>query len=67
MGDSDASGALARVQRAKRADQTALSVTGTKLLLFAIQLTLVGAFVGQLALLVFAAVPLGLLGLVVDG
>lgn len=64
MGDSDASGALARVRRAKR-NSGAPSITGTKLLLFAIQLTLVAGLFDGLEPLAYASVVLGLLGLIV--
>jgi hypothetical protein len=64
MSDSDASGALARVRRAKRNDG-APSITGTKVLLFAIQLTLVGTLLDGLKPLAYASVGLGLLGLLV--
>ncbi|MCD2199641.1 hypothetical protein LPA44_07000 [Halobacterium sp. KA-4] len=64
MADSDASETLARVRRAKR-DDNALSITGTKILLFAIQLTLVGGLLGGLEPLAYASVVLGLLGLLV--
>ncbi|MCD2203569.1 hypothetical protein [Halobacterium sp. KA-6] len=64
MSDSDDSGALARVRRAKR-NGGAPSITGTKILLFAIQLTLVGGLLGGLEPLAYASVVLGLLGLLV--
>ncbi|MCG1003389.1 MULTISPECIES: hypothetical protein [Halobacterium] len=66
MPDSDAAGVLARVRRAKQ-NGGEPSITGTKLLLFAIQVTLVGGLLDGLEPLAYAGVVLGFLGLLVAG
>lgn len=63
MTDADAPSPLARVWPAKRAEETPPSITGTKVLLFAVQLTLVAGLLDGLVMLAYAAVALGVIGL----
>ncbi|MGB9965460.1 hypothetical protein [Halobacterium hubeiense] len=63
---TDADGVLSRVRRSK-GDDAPRSVTGTKLLLFGVQLTLLGGLFDGLAALAYVGVGLGLVGLLVAG
>ncbi|SFR97912.1 hypothetical protein SAMN05216559_1938 [Halomicrobium zhouii] len=62
---TDTDSQLERVLRAKRAAGWASPITGVKLILFGIQLTLIGGFVGGLEVFGLAGFLISLVGLVV--